>query len=107
MAKMYYVGKCRICEQGTLGLRTCGQCEAIAIVCDECDVAWDSPDLATQPTIANETTLPCPTCGESLYGGASHWTTQQEIDRRAWLQTALDSGQLQLESCEAREPEVK
>lgn len=106
MPNMYYVGTCRICEQGTLGLRTCGVCEAIAIVCDECDVAWDSPDFTGKPTVANETTLPCPTCDGSLYGGASHWSKKSEIDRRAWLQTAIDSGQLMLESGESREPEV-
>ena len=35
--RMYYVGFCRICGTGPLGLRECGGCGEVVVLCDECD----------------------------------------------------------------------
>ncbi|QDS96763.1 hypothetical protein [Adhaeretor mobilis] len=106
MAEMFHVGTCPICQEGTLGLRSCGQCEAIAIVCDECDVAWSTPDLSAKPTVSRGADLPCPTCSAPLYAAGSRWATNEEIARRAWLQTAIDAGELKLSKGEAYAPEA-
>ena len=94
--QMYYVGFCRVCKTGPLGLRVCGACEAIAIMCDECDSAWGAPDFSAAPTTARGEALPCPTCGESLHDASAHWARRSEIAARAWLQTAIDGGTLEL-----------
>ena len=93
---MYYVGFCCICKTGPLGLRTCGTCEAISIVCDECDSAWGTPNLQTSPVTTSGQSLPCPTCGRSLFDETARWATKSEIAARAWLQTAIDNGVLEL-----------
>jgi len=75
-------------------------------VCDECDVAWSTPDLAAKPVTSKGGDLPCPTCGAALYTSPAHWATKEEITRRAWLQTALDAGELTLASAEAYAPDA-
>lgn len=94
--QMHYVGFCRICKTGPLGLRICGACEAISIMCDECDSVWSTPDLAAPPITARGEVLPCPTCGASLHDASAHWARRAEIAARAWLQTAIDGGTLEL-----------
>jgi len=99
--KMYYVGFCRICGTGPLGLRRCGGCGEVVVLCDECDAIWTSVDLAAKPHLAAAGELPCPGCEASLVDA-----TQAEIEATDWLQQALDQGDLRLQRGSAFAPDA-
>ncbi len=103
---MLYVGFCRMCGTGALGLRTCGGCAGVVVVCDECDVAWIDEDLSDPPATTGSETLPCPHCEASLYDPPSHWTTGDEVQQSDWLTHALDHNRLTLEVGQAFLPEA-
>ena len=98
---IYYVGTCRICRTGPLGLRQCGGCDEIVVMCDECDAVWTDGNFAAKPLLANEKDLPCPFCEASLFEPPSHWAEQSAIDQLAWLQTAVQAGELVVKSGQA------
>lgn len=104
--RMYYVGFCRICGTGPLGLRKCGDCGEVVVLCDECDAVWTDADFSAQPYLATEEDLPCPHCEGSLLEPPSRWATQKQILATPWLQAALESGELQLELGTALAPEL-
>ena len=84
----HYVGTCRICGTGPLGLRTCGDCGAVVVVCDECDVTWPDADFAAPPATTGTTTLPCPHCSSDLYEPPGHWSTGEEVAAAAWVKAS-------------------
>lgn len=88
------VGECNVCKTGPLGLRTCGDCGAILIVCDECDAAWAEATLDRPPTTLGATTLPCPHCQSDLFEEPSHWTSIEEMTQCEWLADAAETDQL-------------
>ena len=104
---MFYVGFCSICETGPLGLRSCGQCGNIALLCDECDAVWEDADLAVVPQYAESGELPCRECGASLIESPSHWATAEQIQQTDWLQQAIKNGILKLKSGAAFAPETE
>ena len=104
--QMYYVGHCRICGTGPLGLRACGNCENVIILCDECDAIWTDADLNAIPIYANQGELPCPECETSLIESPSHWATQTEIEAIDWIQQAIDEGTFELKLGSAIAPEA-
>ena len=71
---METVGTCRLCGAGPLGLRRCGVCRRVVVMCDECDVAWKTADTSGRPVYATEHDLPCPWCRASLITSGSAWT---------------------------------
>ena len=101
---MHYVGFCRICGTGPLGLRRCGGCDSVVILCDECDAVWTSAELKASPTLTDDPQLPCPRCEASLVGEGSAWATRAEIDATPWLAEAIAGGQLQLATGESFTP---
>jgi len=94
MQPMFYVGFCRICGTGPLGLRCCGSCGRIVLLCDECEAAWPDCNLAAIPQTGVST--PCPGCHQSLIATPSHWATATEIAATDWLQQAFRADSLQL-----------
>ncbi len=94
--QMHYVGYCRICGTGLLGLRECGRCGEVVVLCDECDSVWTDGDFSVKPTIAGENDLPCPFCEASLLLPPSRWATKSKIDKLAWLQTAVQTGDVEV-----------
>ena len=105
--KMYYVGFCRICGTGPLGLRECGGCGEIVVLCDECDAVWTDANFSAKPLLAGVDKLPCPYCEKSLLEQPSQWAPKSKIDKVAWLQTALREGDLDLKSGAALAPETE
>lgn len=101
---MFYAGTCRICQAGPLGLRTCGGCESVVLLCDECDSVWAGADTTGVPDAVGSEQLLCPRCGESLYEGQSHWSTLAEISACEWTREAIEAGELEIESGEAAPP---
>lgn len=95
---MHYVGFCRICGTGPLGVRRCGACEKLAVVCDECDAVWETADFSQTPRVSEESDIPCSNCEASLFDGDSRWATMDEIKDCDWLTRATDGGQLELQS---------
>lgn len=93
---MYYVAFCRVCKTGPVGVRSCGSCGKVALLCDECDAVWADAHLAAPPLFASVEELPCPHCGASLAGGASRWAGVEAIHDTPWLREALESGALEL-----------
>lgn len=106
--QMHAVGTCRICGTGALGLRECGGCGEIVVLCDECDAVWTSADFSAKPHYAGENDLPCPYCATSLLREPSRWAAKSRIDKLAWLQTALQTGELEVSVNDAttHEPSV-
>lgn len=94
--QMHYVGFCRICGTGPLGLRECGGCGEIVVLCEECDSVWTDSDFGAKPLVAGENDLPCPFCESSLLREPSRWASKSSIDKLAWLQTALQAGDLEV-----------
>lgn len=104
---MYYVGFCRVCKTGPLGLRCCGQCGNIVLLCDECDAVWSDADLAAPPQYAQGGDLPCPACEASLIERPSHWATEEQIQNVDWLQEAIHTGALELKQGTAFAPDAE
>lgn len=104
--RMYYVGFCRICGTGPLGLRECGGCGEVVVLCDECDAVWPSADFAAKPQYAKEGELPCPHCEASLIEKPSRWAYKKTIDVTPWVQEALDAGTLEVKRGLALSPEI-
>ncbi len=107
---MYYVGFCRICGTGPLGLRACGGCGEVVVLCDECDAVWPKCDstgsFSAKPQLADEGELPCPHCEGSLIEKPSRWATKTMINKADWVQDALDAGVLEVQRGSAISPEV-
>lgn len=93
---MFYVGICRLCGTGPLGLRRCGDCGRVVVLCDECDAVWTGADLEVPPRVTDDPDLPCPHCKATLVGGGSSWASRQEIDDEPWLAKAVSTGAFQL-----------
>lgn len=89
--KMLYVGFCRVCKTGPLGLRVCGSCDELVILCDECDAVWTVADVTEAPSFTDDPALPCPHCGGSLVEPPSHWADPAEVDKTAWLNEAIEA----------------
>lgn len=81
---MITLGMCRICEAGPLGLRKCGVCRRVVVLCDECDAAWLGGDTSGPPTYATEDDMPCPGCRGSLLHDGSRWATTEEASAAGW-----------------------
>lgn len=105
-SKMYFVGFCRICGTGPLGLRACGKCGNILVLCDECDAIWTTADLTAKPYLPNSSELSCPHCQGSLIDAPSRWANLREIKATDWLRESLESGALQLQLGSALAPEA-
>lgn len=96
---MLSLGTCRICSTGPLGLRRCGVCRRVVVLCDECDSAWPTDDTESPATYATENDMPCPCCGASLLSVGSHWATREEAAATDWL-----ASEVELEEGASREP---
>ena len=104
---MHYVGFCRICGTGPLGLRECGNCGEIVVLCDECDAVWTDGDFAAKPLLADKVgDLPCPYCETTLLEEPSRWASKSKIEKVAWLLDALQQGEIELNSVSALAPKV-
>jgi hypothetical protein len=99
-AEMHYVGFCRLCGTGPLGLRACGGCGELVVLCDECDAMWLDANFSARPQFGSQDDLPCPYCATSLLRPPSCWASQARIAKVAWLQTALQTETLDLQSGE-------
>ncbi len=97
-SRMYYIDECSLCGTGPLGLRYCGKCKEIAILCEECEAIWITPDTKAPPLLSqNPTKTLCPKCKTgSLLSNTSHWATLREIQGTPWLVEALEHDQLQI-----------
>lgn len=95
--QMLFIGFCRVCETGPLGLRTCGGCNSVLVVCDECDSLWTDADTSQPPATTGSETLACPHCEANLYDAPSHWSTLDDAANSSWVQTALHADQFSLE----------
>lgn len=82
---MLTIGECRICDAGQLGIRRCGKCQELVILCRECDAAWYQSKLEEKPVYADEESMPCPACQASLWSDDSHWVDQDEVKTSSWV----------------------
>ena len=103
---MYYVGFCRICGTGPLGLRECGECGRVVVLCDECDAVWTDADFSAAPIFASEDGLPCPNCEASLYDTPSRWATKKKINATDWVRKAVEAGDIEVKRGSALAPEL-
>lgn len=84
---MLSIGTCPTCNAGPLGLRKCGVCRRVVVLCDECDAAW--PDQRTsQPGTRGAETMPCPHCRSNLWASGASWATRDEAAAAEWLAAA-------------------
>ena len=81
----YHLGTCPICNQGLLGVRTCGNCLASFVLCDECESIWETPDTTEPAGYPDQPDAPCPQCESSLVADPSRWATLEEIEQLDWL----------------------
>ncbi|MGL4514242.1 MAG: hypothetical protein ACRCT8_14215 [Lacipirellulaceae bacterium] len=72
---MNSIGECRVCGTGPLGLRRCGVCRRVVVLCDECDAAWPSTDTQRRATLTLGGEASCPGCRASLEANGSEWVT--------------------------------
>lgn len=84
---MFSIGQCSVCGAGPLGLRRCGVCRRVVVLCDECDAAWLGGKESGKPTFTNEQEMPCPGCRSDLWQGGSWWASREEIERASWWDT--------------------
>lgn len=103
---MYHAGFCRICKTGVLGVRRCGQCGNIVLLCDECDAAWNDAQTDRRPQYAKKGDLPCLECGSSLIDPPSHWASYEQLQEADWLQQAIQEKQIEIQQGEAFLPKA-
>lgn len=101
---MYYLGECPVCSTGPLGLRRCGRCGGIVVLCDECDSVWPDAEWDRPPEPLSGEDLPCPHCGSSLLAPNASWATREEIEASDWLPAAIDERGLELQEGRAFTP---
>ena len=94
---MYSIGECEICGTGPLGIRVCGRCGEVVILCDECDAIWIDGQISGKPVFFEDPDLPCPGCSDSLWEPPAHWASLEEIEATEWLAAAVRNGQIVLE----------
>lgn len=94
--RMLFIGLCRLCETGPLGLRSCGQCGRVVVLCDECDAVWRDANTAASPDMADAESLPCPYCDASLNAPPSAWASLEQCEQEAWFCDARNAGGLQV-----------
>ena len=80
---MFSIGICPTCDAGVLGLRKCGVCRRVVVLCDECDAAWIDHRVEARGTRGDET-MPCPGCQADLWSGGATWATPAEIKATTW-----------------------
>ena len=102
--QLYYVGRCRICRTGPLGVLRCGGCGSLVLLCDECDSVWPDARVEGAPQPASGDDLPCPSCEASLLDDGC-WAGEDQIAVCDWLSAALASGQFQLRQGAAFAPQ--
>lgn len=86
---MYYVGTCRCCEQGLLGIRICCEDEIGLILCEECEAIWLHPTCPGSPLFPQQPDSACPRCNRPIWEAPAHWATQAEVDRLDWNEYVL------------------
>lgn len=81
-----YVSQCAFCDQGVLRFMQCKSCEAIAAVCDECELVWgDIKRVHDDPGAPSSSSFPaCPSCNNAK----SDWST---LDREGVHHAGLDA----------------
>ena len=113
MSPHHSVGFCPICGGGLCGIRICGipsestqgdvkptQSPVASaaqeaglpvaanphglIVCDECEAIWLDPDVASEHTYPDSENALCPICGKALWGPASRWADQADVEALGW-----------------------
>lgn len=60
-----YIGQCGFCGQGLLRVMRCKSCQAVIVLCDECELLWSDPvQVAQDPQVRSSGAFPaCPHCG--------------------------------------------
>ncbi|WP_442481626.1 hypothetical protein [Aeoliella sp. SH292] len=101
----YYIGFCRQCGTGPLGLRTCGDCGNVLVVCDECDSAWVDGEVDQLPATTGVTTLPCPHCQSDVFEEPGHWSTPEELLYCQWLNDSIGRGDVTVHTSLTPPPE--
>ena len=81
---IYVVGECPSCGTGPLGMRVCGNCRVLCVLCEECDALWLKPDVSEPPVFPSQPELPCPQCDHSLLADSAHWACFAEIEVVGW-----------------------
>jgi hypothetical protein len=81
---MHYIGSCRCCGQGLLGIRICCEDGMGLVVCEECEAIWLHPTCSGEPLFPRPPGGLCPRCGQSLWSLPAHWASLDEIDRLGW-----------------------
>lgn len=90
--RMQYVGFCRVCGAGAIGVRLCGRCGDLSLVCDECGALWTDARLSGPPSMHLVDEAPCPSCGHSLWEAPSGWATRGQVFAMGWLARAIEDG---------------
>ncbi|MDL2259149.1 hypothetical protein LJC42_08415 [Eubacteriales bacterium OttesenSCG-928-K08] len=73
MDNKYYIGECRICNQGMLEIVKESNTGLIFVACDECEGEWNNPEDALKGINGSR----------SKYGAVSD-ITQMEIKQMNW-----------------------
>ncbi|MCA9241918.1 MAG: hypothetical protein KDA37_17025 [Planctomycetales bacterium] len=101
---LLYVGLCPVCETGPLGVRRCGACGNLSLLCDECDGVWPDAALDQPPLPVEDAQLSCPHCGADLASTEATWATREEVLRSDWLARAISNGRLEIKEAAAFAP---
>jgi hypothetical protein len=86
---VYFVGTCRCCGQGLLGIRICCEDQIGLVLCEECDAIWLEPTCAGDPLFPGQPESTCPRCGRPIWHPPAHWASQDEVDRLDWTEYVL------------------
>lgn len=89
MTRMLHVGRCSVCEEGSIGIRVAASGKAVVGMCDECDTVWLDPQLRDGPHFPAQPDLPCPKEGSSLRNPPAHWASATEAADAGWTNAIL------------------
>lgn len=69
-----------------LGVRRCADGQNLAVMCDECETVWASPELISTSNAldAAPPRFEVAELGVAIAGGSAGWANREEIEAKGW-----------------------
>lgn len=84
MKKLLFIGFCKFCGEGAVGIRISASGKSVFGMCDECDAVYPDKKMDNPPLFLEQPYLPNPVDGTSLAEEPAHWASLEEARHFGW-----------------------